>query len=501
MSSRTVSNGETHSRHMRRRKNRYQVPLASTGNSAMFSLRDYAEGVRKNDLLIDFVSITIWQPCANGLKLSGHGLVKINASGALLCDFICTNATGLNLDAFGESYQFDNEDDSKNLKFIAVDIQGKTWEAENFALHLTMMSADPPFKCEFFLSEIVHCSKQTIPVQQQNYLWFESLESSYIPKNKVNTIKDTLTGESFKRNQTKLDLSDFEVSIIDQQDYTTVYANGNFDIDSLFEALKFYIGFTSGTMPSAYVLTTRAGDDMKHHIRSINKKINQTRIPRPINHMLMLSLDEWNDPHHFKLLQNILVIQKKLPRFFNSTVSQWKRVWQGFNATQSITALTLTVSIEGLLIDLFIPELEAERADADFENQKNEIIKTLKKTEINSIHLETIITHVMRWGNIHANAALKILAEKGLITKNEVKAWVDLRNSSAHPKFAEMTAKREAKERGRLMRCLTLFYKLNLNIYGYTGAYTLYEPNEVMDVMMPAVEIFNVAFEPSNKVE
>jgi hypothetical protein len=467
----------------------------------MFSLRDYAESVRKNELLIDFVSITIWQPCANGLKLSGHGLIKINVSGALLCDFICTSATGIHLYAFGESYQFDNEDDSKNLKFIAVDIQGNTWEAENFALHLKMMRAAPPFKCDFLLSEIVHQSKQIIPVQQQNYLWFESLERSYIPKNKINTIKDTLTGESFNRNQTDLDMDDFQLSIVDQENYTTVYASGNFNVDSLFDALKFYIGFTSGTMPSAYVLTTRAGDDMKHHIRSINKKINKTKIPRPINDMLMLSQDEWNDPHHFQLLPNILAIQKKLPRFFNSTVSQWKRVWQGFNATQSITALTLTVSIEGLLIDLFIPELEAERADASFENQKNEIIKILSKTEINSIHLETIITHVMRWGNIHANAALKILAEKGLITKGEVKAWVDLRNSSAHPKFAEMTAKREAKERGRLMRCLTLYYKLNLNIYGYTGAYTLYEPSEVMDVMMPIVEIFNVGFDSSKKCE
>lgn len=464
----------------------------------MFSLRDYAESVRKNDLLIDFVSITIWQPCTNGLQLSGHGLIKIDFSGALLCDFICTDATGLKIEAFGESYQFDNEDDSKNLKLVAVDIHGNTWEAENFALHLRMMSAATPFKCDFLLSEIVHHSKQTIPVQQHNYLWFESLESSHIPKNKVNTIKDTLAGESFNRNQTKLNLGNFEVSIIDQGDYTTVYANGNFYVDSLFEALKFYIGFTSGSMPSAYVLTTRVGDDTKHHIRSINKKINKTKIPKPINDLLMLSLDEWNDSHHFKLLPNILTIQKKSPRFFNSTVSQWKRVWQGFNATQSITALTLTVSIEGLLIDLFIPELEAERADANFENQKKEIIKILGKTEINSIHLETIITHVMRWGNIHANAALKILAEKGLITKGEVKAWVDLRNSSAHPKLSEMTAKREAKERARLMRCLTLYYKLNLNIYGYTGAYTLYEPNGVMDVMMPIVEIFNMGFEPSN---
>lgn len=462
----------------------------------MFMFQDYAESARKGDLLIDFVSIDIWQSFDDGIKLSGHGLLKIDVSGALLCDFICTAASEIKLQAFRQSYQPDNEDNSKNLKFLATDIKGNTWEAENFALHLRMLRVKTPFKCTFFLSEIIHRSKQTIPTQQENYLWFESLEASHIPKNKINTIEDTLIGKSSSRNQTDLELDKFKVSIIDHEHHTSVYANGEFDVDSLFEALKFYIGFTSGTMIAACTLMTRIGKDTNYHIRSINKKINRTQIPKPINDMLMLGNNEWNDHHHFRLFNNILHLQNSLPNFFNSTVSQWKRVWQGFNATQSITALALTVSIEGLLIDLFIPQLETNNKDAEFEKQKALIIETLRKSEISSAHLETIISSVKRWGNVHANAALKILAETGLITKAEVKAWIDLRNASAHPKYAEMTAKREARERDRLMHCLTLYYRLNLNIYGYTGAHINYEPSQIIDVMLPQISIFDIKYDP-----
>lgn len=455
-------------------------------------LQDFSERVRSGELVMDFVSVEISQPSEAGIKLEGHGLLKIDATGALICDIICTKAENLVLDPFGASYPLDYEDTKQTLKFRAVDLSGRVWTGENFSLRLRMLRSKTPFKCSIFLSEIVHKHKQTIPLQQDNYLWFESLEHSRIPKNKTNTIDDSLAGQSMSWNQTDFDQGDFKASIIDNKDYTTVYANGIFNVDNLYSALKFYIGFTSGTMPNAYVMTTRTGDDVYHHIRSINKKINKTTIPHPIDELLMLGDSKWNNPYHYELLNNILYVQGKFPEFFDSTVSQWKRVWQGFNAQQSITALTLTVSIEGLLIDLFIPQLEKDGKDPIFEQQKDEIIALLGGTEIKPEHLETIVKSVQRWGNIHANAALTILAEKGLITKQEVQAWKDLRNSSTHPKFSEMTIEREIKERTRLTRCLNLYYKLNLNIYGYAGGHIVYDPNETISTMFPSINIFDL---------
>lgn len=461
-------------------------------------LQDYAERVRNGDLVIDFITMEIYQLASNGIMLKGHGTLKIDAFGALLCNFICTNADNAIAEAFGTTYPINDEDKTQNLRLKAVDINGNTWEAEDFSV--TVFKIKPPFKCSFFLSELVHRHEQNIPVQQENYLWFESLEPCRIPRNKTNTIVDSIKGQSFNRNQTDIDLENCKVSIIKHDDYTTVYANGTFDVDKLFAALKFYIGFTSGSMFTACVLTTRTGREMVHHIRSINKKINKTIIPQPVDDLLMLSKTEWNDPFHFQLLPNIIQVQKEFPTFFDSSVSQWKRVWQGFNAQQSITALTLTVSIEGLLIDLFIPKLQETGADPIFEKKKEEIIASLKKTEIDTDHLETIISSVKRWGNIHANAALKALNTKGLITANEVQSWKDLRNSSAHPKYSEITLERELKERARLMRCLTLFYRLNLNIYGYTGAHVVYEPSETISSMFPAVKIFDFKRPPSATV-
>lgn len=455
-------------------------------------LQDFSERVRSGELVMDFVSVEISQLTETGIKLEGHGLLKINAIGALTCDIICTKAENLVLEQFGASYPADYEDLNQILKFRAVDLSGRVWMGENFSLRLRMLRSKTPFKFSILLSEIVHKHKQTTPLQQDNYLWFESLEHSRVPKNKTNSIDDSLIGQSMSWNQTDFDLGNFKASIIDNKDYTTVYANGIFDVDNLYSALKFYVGFTSGTMPNAYVMTTRTGNDVHHHIRSINKKINKTTIPQPIDELLMLGDGEWNNPYHYELLNNILHVQDKFPEFFASTVSQWKRVWQGFNAQQSITALTLTVSIEGLLIDLFIPQLEKDGKDPEFEQQKKEIITLLGAAEIKPQHLETIVKSVQRWGNIHANSALTLLAEKGLITKKEVQAWKDLRNSSAHPKLSEMTIEREIKERTRLTLCLNLYYKLNLNIYGYAGGHIVYNPNETMSTMFPSVDIFDM---------
>ncbi|MFW9103194.1 hypothetical protein ACOI8A_24055 [Pseudomonas sp. P4795] len=454
--------------------------------------KDLSEEVRSGELVIDFVSIEISQLAEAGIKIEGHGILKINAGGALVCDVICTKAENLVLEKFGTNYPLDYGDSKQTLRFKAVDLSGKVWVGENFSLRLRMLRVQTPFKFSIFLSEIVHKHKQDLPLQQHNYLWFESFEYSRIPKNKTNTIDDSLTGQSMTWNQTDFDLVDYKVSIIDNKYYTTIYANGVFDVEDLYSALKFYVGFTSGTMPTAYVMTTRTGSDVFHHIRSINKKINKTIMPHPIDELLMLGDGKWNNSCHFELLNNILYVQDKFPQFFDSTVSQWKRVWQGFNAQQSITALALTVSIEGLLIDLFIPKLERDEDSPEFEQQKERIIKLLAETEINPLHLETIVKSVQRWGNIHANAALTILAKKGLITKQEVQAWKDLRNSSTHPKFSEMTIEREIKERTRLTRCLNLYYKLNLNIYAYTGGYIVYDSNETMSTMFPQVSIFDL---------
>lgn len=458
----------------------------------MFSLKDFSQDVRSGEMVIDFVSIEILQSAANGINLEGHGLLKIDDNGVLACEFVCVKAKNIVLEQFSASYPADYEDPDQTLNFKAVDLQGRTWLAKHFSLHLNMLRNTTPFKCSFFLSEIVHQHKQSIPVHSENHLWFECLEFSRVPKNKTNTIKDSLAGESFNKNQTDFDLGEFKVSIVDNIGFTTVHAAGKLDVNNLYAALKFYIGFTGGTMPNAYVLTTRTGEDVSHHIRSINKKINMTVIPHPIGERLMLGEDVWNDPYHHELLINILFVQDKFPVFFNSTVTQWKRVWQGYNAELSITSLALTVSIEGLLIDLFIPKLEEERRNEEFEKKKEEIIEMLGQLELLPQHLESIVKSVQGWGNIHANAALTILAEKGLITKKEVKAWKDLRHSSAHPRFSEATVEREMKERKRLLQCLNLYYKLNLNIYGYEGGHVVYGLDDTMSTMFPSVDIFDL---------
>ncbi|MFP3922815.1 hypothetical protein [Pseudomonas sp. W5-36] len=454
-------------------------------------LKELSEKVRNGNLIIDFVSLEISQRSSTGINLTGHGVLRIDPDGALTCDIVCTKAEGITLERFSAAYPLDHRDKQQVLMLRGVDLSGREWRAENFALRLSMLRTAAPFKCSVLLSEVVHEAQQQIPSQLENYLWFQFSETSNIPKNKTNSIDDSLVGQSRSWNQTDITVGESTISIIDNGDHTTAYVNGKFDVEEMYSALKFYIGFTSGSMPNAFLMTCRNSSNVRHHIRSINKRINLSTMPYPIEEHLALSAEEWNHKYHYELLRNIIHVQNKNPLFYESTVSQWKRTWQGFTAQQSLAALALTVSIEGLLIDLFIPQLKKDIESADFEKTKREIIEKLTTLKIDEKHVETLVDGVNRWGNIHASAALKILADKGLITKQEVQAWKDLRNGSTHPKFSDATPERESKELKRLTHCLNLYYKLNLNIYAYKGGHVIYDRDNTMSVIFPSIRIFD----------
>lgn len=66
----------------------------------------------------------------------------------------------------------------------------------------------------------------------------------------------------------------------------------------------------------------------------------------------------------------MLSINNAKPLYFDSSYSQWMRVWHAFNSANNITILTLGVAIEGLLNDIFIPALKRIAADDEFEQAK-----------------------------------------------------------------------------------------------------------------------------------
>jgi hypothetical protein len=114
--------------------------------------------------------------------------------------------------------------------------------------------------------------------------------------------------------------------------------------------------------------------------------------------------------------------------------------------------------------------------DEVFEEEKVRVSNLIGEIEgISDEHIESIMRYIEKWGNIHPKKSLDYLVTKGIVEKRHVKNWVDLRNSSAHPKLMVSSEGRKRKDIGRTIVCLGLFYRLALNVFSFKGAQYAYE--------------------------
>ncbi len=424
---------------------------------------------RSGELVIQCIEACIYQKIDKGLRLEGHGIIKINSVGSLYMEFVCLKSENFPFDFGGNDFPKDLFDPEQELFFECLTLDGEKIEANGFSLKITEFNTYRPFKFIVGFAEIYSQVPFNYPGQRKSFLCFEVNELSRVPKNKGNTTTSTLGGESWSFNQTVLKSDEFEISIIDHKEYVEVYANGDFDVDKLFQALRFYIGFTSGTLPQAYAMSKRSGSKLTHYVRSIRNSIKSQSIPHPIPENVLIN-GVIDVKSHYDLFFNIWHVLNNHNVYFESTYSQWKRVFAAFNTESALSNLTISTSVEGILIDIFMPKLVEEARDEEYEKQKIEIIEKIKALEIDPTKRNTIIKQVAGWGNLYAAKALGMLVDKKLISTAEKKAWEKLRHAAAHPKFTPHTIERQIKEYHRVSSCINLFNKLVLNVYSYSGA-------------------------------
>lgn len=132
--------------------------------------------------------------------------------------------------------------------------------------------------------------------------------------------------------------------------------------------------------------------------------------------------------------------------------------------------LTVSIAIEGIMNDIFIPVISKELRDEFFEKEKSNIKEKIDTIEnVSEEHIMIIKSSIDRWGNIHSKKALQHLVKSRLIEKKQLKCWEKLRNSSAHPKLTIQDEPRMRKNIERTNICLGLFYRLALNVFAYEG--------------------------------
>jgi hypothetical protein len=390
---------------------------------------------------------------------------------------------------FGESYPDDPFDSSKKLNLEVEEIGGYAFIASGFSLNIRNNLHGLPLLIHVYLYEIEQISEIKDYRSAENYLYFEFCEKSLVPKNKSNSVISSLGDESHSRNQTLLEFDGASVSIIVHEGYCEVAASGSFEMEKMYDSLVFYIGLTSGCLPQCYGMVKRKGESQSTFIRGVQNSYRLISIPGPMPENVSIG-GKISYESHYDILKKIYSVNIENPLYFDSAYAQWKRVWHGYKSQDSIAMLSLSVSVEGLLNDIFAPRLKEDSLDPEFDGAKVKIIEKISELEIDIKHKESISGFVAKWGNIHAPKALSILVEKGLISDKEKKAWEKIRHSSAHPTFIEQSDARMQKDHDRMAKCLNLFYRLVLNIFEYSGAqYEYGEPRKPDVVVRPYLNV------------
>lgn len=428
----------------------------------------FFEGMRKGELALHCSDIEITQRSA-GLELRGHGKLMINPTGLIYLELVCKPIERPAVSSVLIKYPQSPFDESQKLELKATTIQGWIFEASGFSLQMNNIFTEKSFVLNIPLEFIELHYETPYTSEHKTSLNFEICERCRIPTNKLNTVKASLKGfESYNWNQTliEIDKPACEISIIDHETYMEVNASGDFDLDEVYESLLYYLALSSGRLPQPYAVVRRSGHAHTLQLRSINKSYRTHTIAEPFP--ALATATEWPDVH-YEILSGMLEVRSTNPNLFRSGYAQWARVWHAYRSQTNVTLLTLGVAIEGLLNDVYIPSLEASQQDAELEKAKAHIVQELNKLSIEDNHKATLISSVEKWGNMHPKKALSIYVERGIIDKDERQSWIDLRNSSAHPKAAGVSNALSKKEFKRMCDCLGLFYIFSLSIFGYRG--------------------------------
>ena len=278
----------------------------------------------------------------------------------------------------------------------------------------------------------------------------------------------SLGSESHSWNQTVIDLDGYSISMVKHKDYTEVNVTGCFEPDRLFKYLKFYIGFSSASMPQPYYMIRIVNGEEKRTVYSISNKQKLQTSSSPM--ISSAGGEKYRDStYHYSLLENIIKLYIENPKQFDSLYSQWERVWHSFQSKNSIMILTLSVAIEGLLNDIYIPAITTKGDNTKLEAQIDNIKKQIKSLDLTNDQRSQLIGSVSYWKKITAAKALVYLIEHGVITIEDKKLWQDLRNESAHPKVREENLAKERLELEQVLSCLDLFHKLILNTLKFSG--------------------------------
>lgn len=433
---------------------------------------EWTKAVRECNLEWHCHEVVLSQPgLTDGYVLKGYGTIKILKEGGLYIEFICLESNKRL--SFNSPIPEDRLEESQAVVMNARTIDGAEIQSSNLNIEtdFQQMIMGFPLLYRLRIKEIEFHEAGSEKGNDDSYLSIEFNETASIPFNKSNTTESTSGSKSSEWNQADIEFDEIKIKIIKHDNYMVASASGkNVDIRKLRDSIVFYIGFSSGVLVQPYFERQWTCCSVKSSLHSIDKRMIHRDIEPPLSGSFKAQNSDPLD-HHYELLKNIYRISIENPKYFESIYSQWGRIWHSFFSRDiSVPMLTVSIAVDGLLNDIFIPEISKRLRDEEFESEKNKIKEKIDQIEnVSEEHLESIKLFIERWGNIHSKKALQYLVECGAIEKRQLKGWENLRNTSAHPKLLVQDERRMRKNIERTKICLGLYYRLALNVFSYKG--------------------------------
>lgn len=437
---------------------------------SVYLRRDTLDLILNSKFELHCLSVKIWQDLPEGVELSGYGVIKQNKYGTLYLEFICTKNKYTMKGDLVTKFPRDRLDPSQKLLGEFVSLNGTKFTSEGFSIEVNAFNRESPHILHTQLPFITFLEDR-LSDSRENYLYYEFAESLHIPANVSNSRTSSSTkSESHCWNETLIELDNFKIRINDEKSYRMVRVDGKFEPDDLYDCINFYIAFSGGVLPQPYVMIKHIDDKIISTIKSINNQNTHKRSSNPIPEKIIIKGDTKAEyKHSYEFFRKTYEIHQRKRKYFNSIYSQWIQVWHGFQSKHSIAELVLSVAIEGILNDIYIPVFKKKRTNPLLISDIDKIKLAIKGMELSENHKQRLMGSVSYWKNITVSKALDILITEGVIGENDKKTWSDLRNEAAHPQVKNIDVLQQQTKRDEILQCLNLFHKLILNVVEYSG--------------------------------
>ncbi len=425
----------------------------------------------------------------DGFKLNGYGIIKMESNGNIVLEFVCTGCNKSLLDV--QQLPEDKIDQKQNLRLQANAIGGTVFESSNFSFYTPSFGGS-------ILPRVYYIALPKITFldgikSDKEVLYMEMSHKSQIPPNHKNETKSTYGRSTLSWNQTNLNHEGIDIRFIQHSEHLEISAIGKkLDVENIKNSITLYLGLSSGSLATPYYERIERKGEQKGIIYSTHKRTLKNFIPPPLSQFVHDDNRNLISDSHYELFYNILSLSRNERQLFDSVFSNWKRVWYSFmSPVLSVQSLTLSISIEGILNDAYIPLMERWDRSKEDEKEKEKVLELVNQMSgLSEKSISRLCSQVGAWGKYYPKKVLERLKEAKAIEEIHITSWISMRNAATHPRLSEENEIKKRKDLQRVTRCLGLFYRLILNIFSYCGPMNAFEePRERKFIMYSSVRL------------